>query len=172
MSDFGLKRNGSGYYDETAYKGLTMKRPGEIWTSYNGDVLIIAAHDRHCTTLKLKEKGDLFTDGLLTVDGDKCTDPAMLGYTFNDTITSYVKRLPDDEFDEIIEAINLALAIDIPIHRTEEKPAEIKVIDRKAEDEAKEWLEMLKMANNENHQLRGQLQAYKDFLSMLMGKES
>lgn len=36
MRDEELKRNGSGYYDETAYKAMTAgPQPGEIWQGHN-----------------------------------------------------------------------------------------------------------------------------------------
>lgn len=168
MTDFGIKRNASGYYDETAYKGMTAMQPGEVWsTDYGNEVLVIAVHENHVTGLLLKEKSMAFVDGLMPVYGDMVTDPSMVGYIFKSKIFSYVKRIPDADFMEIMDAVNHVLStnIIITVERVEEPVKEERPAPIGPDEKA---LHVLRL---ENERLKGQVTAYKDFLGMLMGKE-
>lgn len=61
MADYGLKRNGSGYKDETAYKAfMGMAKSGEVWTANNGreQVLILKNQGTFCNCLTLTDKSN------------------------------------------------------------------------------------------------------------------
>ena len=100
MGDFGIKRNASGYYDETPYKAITKgPQPGEIWTHRTLDdyVLILARDERVCAMLKLDDR---FREGKIGVRARALmyTDPLKLSYCFFDQLGAYVKTLPEKEF--------------------------------------------------------------------------
>lgn len=113
MSDFGIKRNASGYYDETAYKAITKgPKPGEIWTHRTIDdyVLVLARDERVCSMLKLDDK---FREGKIVVRAraQMYTDPLKLSYCFHDQLGAYVKTLPDKEFVGVKKIVAETLGI-------------------------------------------------------------
>ena len=107
-----LRKNGSGYTDPTPYQALTgMYNPGEIWTHTNSgnEVLILKDHDGFCTVLRLvDEEGKA---GCISVVSRalKYTHPGMVQYVFNTQLGMMVKKLPDDEFKAVQEAVFNAL---------------------------------------------------------------
>lgn len=110
--EFKMNRNASGYYDETAYKGMMgMAKPGEVWENGSKKVLIIKNHGNHSTSLLDEKKGD----NCIAIMSDKVyyTDPSMLQYTFNDFIARRVSVLSSEGFREVVEDIELALGLDI-----------------------------------------------------------
>ena len=113
MKDNDLKRNASGYYDETCYKGITAPpKAGEIWKhSRSGDyVLILAVNNRVCSILKLTDRE--CTDCIPVVcKAQMFTSPSMVAYVFNESIGEYVKSLKKEEFSEIQKAVAKALGI-------------------------------------------------------------
>ena len=113
MENFKMTRNASGYYDETAYKGIMgMAKPGEIWecTNANGtsEYLIIKNHERISTALKLLEFN---LDHTIAVFG-KSVDPRAVQYIYNDTLSRRTNELPEEDFTEICNEI--AEALDLP----------------------------------------------------------
>lgn len=103
MGDFGIKRNASGYYDETPYKAIIKgPRPGEIWThrSMSDYVLVLARDERVCAMLRLDDK---FREGKIVVRAraQMYTDPLKLSYCFFDQLGAYVKTLPEREFASV-----------------------------------------------------------------------
>lgn len=113
MENTKMTRNASGYYDETAYKGIMgMAKPGEIWecTNANGtsEYLIIKNHERICSALKLIEF-DL--DHTISVFG-KQVDPRAVQYVYNDTLSRRTNVLPEEAFGEI--CYEIAQALDMP----------------------------------------------------------
>lgn len=113
MENFKMTRNASGYYDETAYKGIMgMAKPGEIWECSNGngvsEYLIIKNHEKTCSALKLTESGN---DKSLCVMGEY-VDVRMLQYIYNHTLSRRISIVPEEDFAEICNEI--AEALDLP----------------------------------------------------------
>lgn len=111
-----LKRNASGYYDETAFKAIRniaeTPKPGEIWTDRTGrkTYLILQSRETVCSTLLLgKEDKDARLMVMAMVP--MYTDPIMIGYTFTDMLGTYVKTLNDDSMAEVKQAVADALGI-------------------------------------------------------------
>ncbi len=116
--EFKMNRNGSGYYDETASKAFEgMAKPGEIWTVGYGDrekeVLIIKNHGKLCNVLSLLDESKNNHCIEIASRSLKYTDPRMLQYSFNDSMGQFVKALPDDEFDKVLDEIEDALELNI-----------------------------------------------------------
>lgn len=111
-----IKRNGSGYYDETPYKAmLGMHKPGEIWlhSVYDREVLILAEHSGFCTVLPLTGRGDRAEQIQVVSRCIRYTNPGMLGYEFNRNLGEFVKRLSDGEFRAVQAAVSRALSIPV-----------------------------------------------------------
>lgn len=55
MDNRDLKRNASGYYDETPYKAMTTgPKPGDVWVRQDGaNMLVIAVNGSICNTLRM-----------------------------------------------------------------------------------------------------------------------
>lgn len=115
MVDFGLKRNGSGYYDETPYKAVMgMPKPGEVWSTTQDKLfLVLKNHGQYCTTLALNETNRNNECLAITVEYPLYTNPRMLGYTFNTFFSEYIKRIPDDQFLNIMEEVGAGLGVTI-----------------------------------------------------------
>lgn len=118
MADYEMKRNGSGYYDETAYLAMkNLAKPGEIWETSDGkkEVLILNNHGTFCNCLTLTDRS-LDPNCIEVYDGRnaKYTNPAMVQYLFNSFLGTYVKKVPAQEYSEIMEAVAVALDIHEP----------------------------------------------------------
>ena len=108
MADFGLNRNGSGYYDETAYKVfMGIAKSGDIWTTGNGQsvVLILRNQGTLCNVLTLLDTHK--HSKMMEINGMETyyTDPSMIHYLFNERLGQFVQRLPEDEFAKVREAV-------------------------------------------------------------------
>lgn len=57
MDNRDLKRNASGYYDETPYKALTTgPKPGDVWVRQDGaNMLVVAVNGYICNTLRMND---------------------------------------------------------------------------------------------------------------------
>lgn len=114
MKNKDIRRNGSGYYDETAFKAISgMKpQPGEIWTHKVSDgLMLVLNRDEHvCVCLKLGEKPAM---NKIMVRGKTMmwTNPIMVGYCFDEVLEAYVKTMPDAEFLEVQKAVKKALGL-------------------------------------------------------------
>lgn len=115
MSNFSLKRNASGYKDETAYNGImSAPKPGEVWrhTQNNGlkkDILVIKNHGTFCTAIALVE-----TEGeesfAIRIDGTfKYSDPRMIQYCYNSNFGKFHCSLDKDDFACVVEQIKDAI---------------------------------------------------------------
>lgn len=113
MKDADLKRNASGYYDETAYKAITAPpKAGEIWVNKDGTKcwLILKNNGPACSTLLLgkeEKENSIKVMGRVTM----YTNPVMIGYTFTVYITTFVKTIPADKLAEVQKAVGEALGI-------------------------------------------------------------
>ena len=113
MSDFGIKRNASGYYDETPYKAIRKgPQPGEIWThrTISDYVLVLARDERVCAMLRLDDR---FREGKIVVRArsQMYTDPLKLSYCFHDQLGAYVKTLPEKEFEGVKKIVAQTLGL-------------------------------------------------------------
>lgn len=118
MVDFKMTHNGSGYYDETAYKGVNeMAKPGEVWsyltnTGLKKYVLIIANHGTFCTALNLVDDDSCESVEICEIDYImKYTDPRMLQYIYNSNLIRPYHAMCDEKFNEILNDISSALNI-------------------------------------------------------------
>ena len=110
-----MKRNGSGYYDETAYKAYKgMRKPGEIWVR-NTDkkqVLVLAVHRSFCTVLPLSDHMDANGDKIpVNGSGTQYAHPGKLMYMYHDLFGQYVRKMDYKDFRGVQEAVARALAI-------------------------------------------------------------
>lgn len=122
MADFGLKRNGSGYYDETAYKAfMGMAKAGDIWTANDGreEVLILKNQGTLCNCLTLTDKSMDKQCIEIVSAGTMYTNPSMVKYLFNSRLGTFVQRLPADEFAKVMEAVEDALGFGMRDRRKE-----------------------------------------------------
>lgn len=112
MAYFGMSKNGSGYRDETAYKALMgMAKPGDVWTAGDGreQVLILKNQGSFVNCISLAERKK--HENMMEVNsaGTHYTNPAMVKYLFCEKLGTFVQRLPADEFDRVLEAVEDAL---------------------------------------------------------------
>lgn len=119
-----LKRNGSGYYDPTAYKAMINAEKGEdemkiyegeIYEVQRNDgrfmeVVIIAVHEETSNILILSDKN---SDGSTRVicKGEKYTDANRICYIFNDQIRTFIRKMKDEEFAKILDDVRNSLGI-------------------------------------------------------------
>jgi hypothetical protein len=113
MRKFGVNKNASGYYDDTAYKAMTAgPQPGEIWTNRKGDLpsLILANNGPLCLCLKMYED---YMDGEIRVMGrvPMYVNPLKVTYARTADLMTYVKSIPGPEFKVIHRACVRALGI-------------------------------------------------------------
>ena len=118
MKDAELKRNASGYYDETPYKAITAPpSPGEIYkhTMYSDYVLILASNEKFSVVLKLDDKP---RDGKIPVHirGKRTntimyTDPMKVGYLFHDLRGAYKWTLTDTDMNYIRNKVAKGLGL-------------------------------------------------------------
>lgn len=113
MKDADLKRNASGYYDETDDKAITAPpNAGEIWANKDGTKcwLILKNNGPACSTLLL---GKEEKENSIKVMGrvPMYTNPVMIGYTFTVYISTFVKTIPADKLAEVQKAVGEALGI-------------------------------------------------------------
>lgn len=120
-----MKRNASGYYDETAYKGVMgMAKPGEVWecvgnAGYASEYLIIKNHEKTCTALKIT---DCCTQGSIAVL-DGYTDPRMVQYIYNNTLSQRKGAISEENLGDI--CYEIAQALDLPsmtVYKYTERP--------------------------------------------------
>lgn len=134
MADYGLKRNGSGYYDETAYKAfMGMAKAGDIWTANDGreEVLILKNQGTFCNCLTLTNRSEDKQCIKIISAGTMYTNPGMVKYLFNSRLGAFVQRLPATEFEKVREAVEDALSIGKPIdHRKEAHELLDMILDR------------------------------------------
>lgn len=121
--DSEIARNGSGYYDPTAFeamkniikKKVDKMKHGEIWEiqQNNGqfkNVVVLASHNDIAQVLHISEYGG---DNSIEVNyqGISFTDPRKIQYAFNDNFTNYIRTLKDEEFEAIMDAVAEGLGL-------------------------------------------------------------
>lgn len=185
MAEYGLYKNAEGYADPTPYQAIkNMVKPGEIWTFQKKDnteaeVLIVAFGDNIATILYLMDE---YKDGCVEC-ALKWVNPRMLNWSWGGFLSKRVKKLTDDEFDQILDVVEDALEIQIPVKEVEPDPAASREIVemkheldalycryKEADSMAGKYAEAYKQANNEAEKLKIQLEMLKGMYSDLMEK--
>ena len=105
--DSEIARNGSGYYDPTAFeamkniikKKVDKMKHGEIWEiqQNNGqfkNVIVLASHNDIAQVLHISEYGGDYSIEV-NCQGISFTDPRKIQYAFNDNFTNYIRTLKD-----------------------------------------------------------------------------
>lgn len=117
MMEDDMKRNGSGYFDEMPVKSGFFAGPqaGEIWESTMGkEFLILKNHDGYCSTLALNDNPHPQTMEVVSRTL-KHTNPGMVGYTFNNQLSAFVKTVPEETYLDIMQAVGDRLGVKIKV---------------------------------------------------------
>lgn len=117
MIDNELARNGSGYYDETAYKAyMSMAKPGEIWTGSNEEeYLIIQQQSGFANVLRLVDNDH---PANICIAG-RYTNPAMLHYLSQSRLGRYVGSISRADYTAVIKEMRKRLTF-VELEITEE----------------------------------------------------
>ena len=112
-----VSRNGSGYIDDYAIKNtMSMQRAGEIWDSTRGDeYLILSAHPGHSQVLKLCEYEPSGRCIPVTSRCMRYTCPSMVQYMTGNMFQDYVKTVPAEEFQRVMQEVAEALNVEIRV---------------------------------------------------------
>ena len=170
-----LKRNGSGYYDKTAYKAIKnysrgtcemVVNKGEIWEAEtaNGDmrtVLAVSCQEKYAVVLYLmneKQENNI----PVTARTIMYTDPARLQYVFYDRIVNFIKTVPEGEFETVLEEI--ADRLELPVYRTASEEAPVET--GRQEPSAK--ADRIRRLENENAAFRQECSIYKELYQSLL----
>ena len=143
MMDMELKKNASGYYDETAYKAMTTgPKPGEIWTHNTSGayMLVVANVGGVCVTLRINDNSRDERSLPLMVRVGMWVNPQFLGYCFSTMLGQFVKLADKDEFEAIKDGI--ALALDLVAEEPTEEEGEAEVGIESNEDVQTELMVM------------------------------
>lgn len=128
-----LKYNGSGYYDDTAYRAImNAEKEKNMGTRVNyieGDIvkivkqngssgmsLLIKCNTDYATTMMLRgEEPAENACKIITADGDEWySDAGRPGYVYYSNITEVTDSIDDDELEDAKKAIAKAFGIDVP----------------------------------------------------------
>lgn len=126
-----LKRNGSGYYDPTAYKalknieseenGMEIK-VGDIWEVEAGIdtklAVVIATHHAHSSILLLQDDVKPQRDIDIFVQGNKQAESSMVSYKFNTAFREFVRKTTAEEFEDIMQKVANSLCLYTSPHAT------------------------------------------------------
>lgn len=121
MLENDIKRNGSGYYDETPIKtGLFTSGPqaGEIWETTEGkEMLVLKNQGGYCNTLYLQTTNS-HPDQIEIISREKrWANPGMVGYIVNRGFAQYVKTLPEAQYLDIMQAVGDRLSVSIKVSK-------------------------------------------------------
>ena len=103
-----MRKNASGYYDETAYKAMTTgPKPGEIWTHNTSGayILVVANVGGVCVTLRLNDNARDANSLPVTARTQMWVNPQFLGYCFSTMLGQFVKMANKDEFEAVKSGI-------------------------------------------------------------------
>ena len=120
-----LRRNGSGYYDPTAYKALKgiereenkmEVRKGEIWEIEIGNqvrtAVVLATHGSYSIVLTFTDEPRERRTVQINAQGMKYTEPGMISYKFHDNFVKFIRLTKDEEFGNIMVQVAGALGIE------------------------------------------------------------
>lgn len=171
MTDVSIKRNASGYYDETPYKAVFRgAQPGEIWkTSLGKEYLIVAVHNSNMyTVLGLY---DQHKPGSMEITSRQLmyTNQAMVQYLFGSNLSDFVKALSEDEFDKIIDAVSDSLCITVKVNKVEDNTVDdLKDTVARQKNELQRLRESLDVSTVEMRQLEQERAYFKNQVDELM----
>lgn len=130
-----LKRNGSGYYDETAYKAMKkMEREekmdikkGEIWeVAMNGgnrEMLCIKAFEKYAVGFLLSQE-EAEENCIMVMSRTKMyADTGRTIYAYNRNIRNYIKTLPEDDMEYVMFEVAKTMGMELPA--PQEEPMEL-----------------------------------------------
>ena len=115
---YSINRNGSGYYDPTAYKAIKnyMRNGENSMKLYKGDIVeietntgltkeavILSVHSKFSTILILTENESLPYS--VNCKGLRFTDPGMIQYVFNDNVKELIRSMKQDEIDYLLQEV-------------------------------------------------------------------
>lgn len=178
MADYGLKKNGEGYPDPTAYAAITgIQKPGEIWAYKGGDALIIKNHGTFSSILRLVDDE---CAGSVEVGG-RFTDPRLLSYAYNDKLSIYQGKITPAEFGWVLADIENALGVEIKPHTANiaEEAERIKMVEElaavrtcynEADSTMRDYRERYLAVKEEATKYRIQLEMMQQMYSDLMEK--
>jgi len=116
-------RNAEHYMDTTAFNGIMdAPQPGEVWMWQGKEVLIIRNQGTLCNVLALTDKCNGSDSVEVKSRSLRYTNPAMLQYAFNAYFGEFIKKIQDDEFDDILCAVREVLGFDDCTEYCENKP--------------------------------------------------
>lgn len=126
-----LKRNGSGYYDETAYKAMKRVerkekmdiKKGEIWeVAMNGgnrEMLCIKAFEKYAVGLLLSPEETEENCIMVKSRTKMYADTGRTIYAYNHNIRNYIKTLPEDDIEYVM--IEIAKTLGLESQATQEE---------------------------------------------------
>lgn len=148
-----LRRNGSGYYEPTAFKAMkniereekeVEVRKGEIWEVEMGNnirtVLVLAVHGSYSTVLTFSDDQRERRTVQMNAQGMKYTEPGMVTYKFHDAFDKFIRLATDEEFGNIMDQVAGALGIEteVPFGIVESKEVQrlqMEITDMKRKNE-------------------------------------
>ena len=178
MDNRDLKRNASGYYDETLYKAMTTgPKPGEIWThNTSGAYMIVVANvGGVCVALRINENQRDEYSLPVTVHTQMWANPQFLGNCRCIVLSNYAKTADKEEFEAIKSRI--AEFLDLAVEEATEEEEEEEVgfdgtEDIRAElEDAKKECEAVKkklLISQENAKLYRKM--YDELLDKVIGR--
>ena len=108
-------RNDEHYMDPTPYNALNNMQPkeGEIWMygENGGMCLVIKAHGAYCNILRLLDSPKRETVDVYVYENAEpmYTNPAFIQYLMNNNFVNFVKKLPYEDFQDVLLAVRDAL---------------------------------------------------------------
>ncbi len=121
-----LRRNGSGYYDPTAYKALKNiereekemeVRKGEIWEIEVGNQLrtavVLATQGSYSIVLTFTDEPRERRTVQINAQGMKYTEPGMISYKFHDNFVKFIRLTKEEEFADIMKQVSYALGLEM-----------------------------------------------------------
>lgn len=119
MMEDDMKRNGSGYIDETPVKSgvLTGPQPGEIWEDTNGKLFLILKNQSGYSNV-LAMQGNTAHDDNIAINtemGIFFVNPGMVRFLLGRDKGRYIYTIPLDKHMEIMEAVSDRLGVTIRV---------------------------------------------------------
>ena len=118
-----LKRNGSGYYDPTAYKALQKIereeeemeeiKVGEIWEIESSGketvAIVLVDHGSYCTILSLADEPRENRSISIPARGVRYADPGFISYKFKAGFKEYIRTTTKEEFEDVFRKVLKAI---------------------------------------------------------------
>lgn len=132
MSNNELRKNAEGYTDPTAAATLSQKEPGDIWAYNGGACLIIKNHGKFSTILLLESQEKHPNQvKIMTKSGPMYADLRLITYGLHVKMGRYIETVCNEDLDraldaiedfkQVIEAVEVALSIQLPRVETTRK---------------------------------------------------